>query len=65
MFTYDTGLDGRWTLETIEEKLNEITEKTKGRIPLNIWVCGPPAMNQTFDQVFARLQELGKIDSTT
>ena len=45
MFTYDTGLDGRWTRETIEDKLQEISEKTQGRIPINIWVCGPPVMN--------------------
>ena len=47
MFTYDKDFEGseRWTRESIEKKLNEITSKIKGRIPVNIWICGPPAMN--------------------
>jgi len=65
IFTYDSGLDGRWTYQSIEAKLNEIQSKVSGRIPANIWVCGPPEMNQTFDQVFKKMLKLGKIDNTT
>jgi len=35
----------RWTTESIEKKLDEISESTGGKTPVNIWVCGTPSMN--------------------
>ena len=32
-----------------------------GRMPVNVWVCGTPSMNQTFEEAFEKLYEEGKI----
>jgi len=57
--------NSRWTTESIEAKLDEITRETGGKIPVNIWVCGTPSMNLTFDKAFAELQARGKISNVT
>ena len=40
----------RWTEWTIEHKLQDC-----GGTPANIYVCGPPKMNQTFEMAFNKL----------
>lgn len=41
----------RWDNEYIERQL-QIQTKTDLR---KVWVCGPPAMNETFDRCFDRI----------
>jgi hypothetical protein len=57
--------NSRWTTESIEAKLEEIASETGGKTPTNIWVCGTPSMNQTFEMAFADLQRRGKISNLT
>ena len=57
--------NSRWTTESIEAKLDEITRETGGKIPVNIWVCGTPSMNETFEKAFTELKARGKISTIT
>jgi len=29
---------------------------------MNVWVCGTPSMNQTFEETFEQLRKEGKVD---
>lgn len=39
-------------METIAEKLAEIESQSDGRKLSNVWVCGTPSMNETFEKAF-------------
>lgn len=36
-----------------------------GRAPINVWVCGTPSMNQTFEIAFKKLHKEGKVAEMT
>ena len=40
----------RWTPDYIEKELAEHAGKIK-----KVWVCGPPALNETFDRTLGQL----------
>ena len=56
---------GQWTASQIEEKIASISQKAGGAEVSNIYVCGPPKMNQEFEERLRDLQASGKISNVT
>ena len=55
-FRFEGVNERKWDKQFLEEEL-----VTSGKFDLDdisrVWVCGPPSMNQTFDQAFDELRQ--------
>lgn len=53
---------GRWDEAFIEKEVDKFISKRKLVAPLSkLYVCGPPAMNETFDRTLGRLIKAGTL----
>ena len=55
-FQYELG---EWTAQHVREKVDQVSQQAGGATVSNIYVCGPPNMNQEFETVLKELQASG------